>query len=93
MRLAGGNSHLEGRVEFCFNNVWGTVCSEGWGSEDTAVVCTQLGFISQGKVMQIFFTRKFFAWLLIDYCVRTLFQRSLKLCSNCLCFAYYYMHG
>lgn len=65
VRLAGGNSHLEGRVEFCFNNVWGTVCSEGWGSEDTAVVCTQLGFISQGKVMPIFFTRKYFAH---NYC-------------------------
>lgn len=49
VRLRAGSNHLEGRVEYCVDNLWGTVCSDGWGSQDTAVVCAQLGFIPQGK--------------------------------------------
>ena len=48
VRLRGGSNHLEGRVEYCVRHLWGTVCSEGWGEEDTAVVCTELGFTQQG---------------------------------------------
>ena len=50
MRLVGGSSHLEGRVEYCVGNQWGTVCGNMWENEDAAVVCTQLGFSSQGRV-------------------------------------------
>ena len=42
VRLAGGNSHLEGRVEVCHSRVWGTVCSNSWGMEDAMVVCRQI---------------------------------------------------
>ena len=44
LRLAAGNIVNEGRVEICINNVWGTVCDDGWSSTDAAVVCQQLGF-------------------------------------------------
>ena len=30
---------LEGRLEVCINNAWGTVCNERFGSEDAAVAC------------------------------------------------------
>ena len=44
LRLLGGRSSNEGRVEICINGVWGTVCHSSWGSSDARVVCRQLGF-------------------------------------------------
>ena len=49
LRLVGGNILNEGRVEICMNNVWGTVCDNGWSSTDATVVCRQLGYSTQGK--------------------------------------------
>ena len=49
LRLAGGNVPNEGRVEICLNNVWGTVCDDGWSTSDATVVCRQLGYSTQGQ--------------------------------------------
>ncbi len=50
--LRGSDPSLQGRVEVCNDEVWGTVCDDLWGNEDANVVCRQLGFWDQGMFIQ-----------------------------------------
>lgn len=44
VRLRNGNNDLEGRLEICINNAWGTVCEDEFTSDEARIVCSNLGF-------------------------------------------------
>ena len=54
VRLVGGSVADEGRVELCQNNVWGTICDDGFDQNDANVVCRQLGYPDHGNESDIY---------------------------------------
>lgn len=69
LRLAGtGTSSMQGRVELCNNNQWGTVCDDSWGTTDATVVCRQLGYSRTGKKTDHSSKIKFFVSVRILVC-------------------------
>jgi len=44
VRLVGGSSEREGRVEVLYDHMWGTVCDDGFNDAAARVVCYSLGF-------------------------------------------------
>ena len=53
LRLVGGESESEGRLDICFSQRWGTINGDGWSSSDTQVACRQLGFENAGKLIML----------------------------------------
>ena len=50
IRLMGGKSPLEGRVEICQNNTYSTVCDDLWDELEARVVCRQLDYTGPGYI-------------------------------------------
>ena len=44
VRLVGGPSPNEGRLEILYNGVWGTVCDDDFDDAAARVACFMLGF-------------------------------------------------
>ena len=55
--MDGAINVTEGRLEICVSGVWGTVCndgptpSDGFDIDAARVVCRQLGFPEDGKLL------------------------------------------
>ena len=53
IRLSGGSSSTEGRVEVCTNDKWNALCyGRFWDDNAASVTCTQLGLSSRGIKLQ-----------------------------------------
>lgn len=50
IRLVNGTTILEGRVEICINNAWGTVCDRTFSEDVANVICNQTGYRYNGKL-------------------------------------------
>lgn len=52
VRLVGGSSPSNGRVEVNFGEGWGTVCDDNWNDNDARVVCRMLGYQGSAQGLQ-----------------------------------------
>ena len=49
LRLSGGDTAMDGRVEICYGNVWFGVCANSYNSYNKpSTVCRGLGYSFQG---------------------------------------------
>ena len=50
LRLTGGANELEGLLEVCIDDQWGSICDNFWTTNDANVACQQLGFAGVGQL-------------------------------------------
>ena len=82
VRLVGGNTLLEGRVEVFLLGRWGTVCDYSWDFIDAIVVCRQLGYLQAVEAPRYaaFGTGSGPSWYYRVYCTGT--EHNLTECSK-----------
>ena len=51
LRLMDGINNSSGRVEFCHDGEWGTVCDDNFGIQEARVACRQLELPTEGAVL------------------------------------------
>ena len=51
LRLDVSNAAVGGRLEVCYDGVWGSVCNEQWTITDARVACRQLGLPLEGNTI------------------------------------------
>ena len=66
VHLVGGNDVSRGRVEYCYEGTWYTVCASEWenNGEEARVICRTLGY-SFGKQYIHF---QFHVYILVTRC-------------------------
>ena len=49
VRLVGGLSSNEGRLEYCYNGAWTQLCFGNFNIEEAIAACRQLGYTNPSK--------------------------------------------
>ena len=82
VRLVGGDTLMEGRVEIFLSGQWGTVCDYNWDILDAIVVCRQLGYprTVEAPGYAAFGAGSGPSWYYHVYCTGT--ERNLTECSK-----------
>ena len=82
VRLVGGATPLEGRVEVFLLGHWGTVCDSNWDFGDAIVVCRQLGNLQTVETRRnaVFGAGSGPSWYTNLYCIGT--ERNLTECRK-----------
>ena len=80
VRVMGGRSELEGRVEVCRNNSYNTVCDDFFGEEEAKVVCRQLGYAGDGVLAGVYVC----VCVCVCVCVWGGGKREISLISCCV---------
>ncbi len=82
VRLVGGTTPLEGRVEVFLLGHWGTVCDYNWDVVDAIVVCRQLGYprAVEAPRSAFFGAGSGPSWYYHVYCIGT--EHNLTECSK-----------
>ena len=59
------NGVVEGRVEVCFNGLWGAIYSDTWNQSHSGVICNGLGYEPSGTLAQCICCNKWLSCYLI----------------------------
>ena len=49
VRLQGGATATQGRVEICRENIWTSVCAQDWDTDYAELICSELGHRMDGR--------------------------------------------
>ena len=81
IRVLGSYSPMEGRVEYCYNAEWHSVCSDTWNHSHATVVCSSLGYSTQhGKYERSHRSISKNKILQSQYCLTTLGRDRVQSC-------------
>lgn len=73
VRLVGGSNEYEGRVEMCYNQMWGTISQNSF-YDASDIVCKQLEHQSRGiYYLKAFLAVKFSLYNRVDSIIKQLF--------------------
>ncbi|XP_061167696.1 deleted in malignant brain tumors 1 protein-like [Saccostrea echinata] len=80
IRLVGGSTSREGRVEVKVGGTWGTVCDNYWDDNDARVVCRMLGYSGTATAYSSAHFGQGSGRILMDNVKCTGTEKSLALC-------------
>ena len=80
LRLVGGSSELEGRLEILFFGIWGTICDDFFDITNANVACRRLGFVAARSYSTSVARGSGFIWLDDVHCIGN--ETALEQCSH-----------